>query len=163
MKSLLVFSFFIISSLSHGQLYSDTISYKTGLTRYADIIKISNTTINYKYLNEIGREMTTSVRISMLDWYTMDGERDDLEPDFNASNLGYEDTLYLKNGEVRYARIDKETKVGYQYEYVNNYGKISKTATRKALLNRVIIGDKKTSVAEDFESPNPTNVVYDED
>lgn len=140
--------------------YADTVAFKTGKVRVVEIIKISGATIKYEYLNPSGKSMTTSVRISMLDWYTSDGERNDLLPDFNASNMGYEDTLYFRSGEVRYARIDKETSLGFQYEFVNVSGKISKTSTRKSLLNKVIIGNEDSKIAKDFDSPSPTKVNY---
>ena len=162
MKFLIVSFFLITTSLSFGQTYTDTVAYKTGMVRAVNIIKISGTSIRYQYKNLSGKSMKASVRFSMLDWYTMDGERDDLLPDFNASNMGYMDTLYFRSGEVRYARIDKETSLAFKYEFVNISGKISKTVTRKSLLNKVIVGNKESKIATDFDSPSPTSVIYKE-
>ncbi|NRA13093.1 MAG: hypothetical protein HRT57_14180 [Crocinitomicaceae bacterium] len=160
MKYLITISFLIATGLSFGQGYNDTVAYKTGMIRVGDIIKISGTVIKYEYKSTSGRTMKSSVRVSLLDWYTMDGERDDLLGDFNAVNLGYQDTLYFKSGEVRYARIDKETRIGFQYEFINVNGKISNTSTRKNLLNKVIVGNEDSKIAEDFESPTPRRVYY---
>lgn len=163
MKLIVAVSLILSSGLTFGQEQeSDTLVYKTGLIRVGQIVRISNTAIKYEYINDFGRKMKTSVRISMLEWYSMDGEKNELKPEFNAGNLGYQDTIYLKSGDVRYARIDKESKLGFKYEFVNNSGKISVTSTRKALINKVIVGDPDSSVAEDFESPYPTRVMYKE-
>ncbi|MFT6500938.1 MAG: hypothetical protein ACJASQ_001048 [Crocinitomicaceae bacterium] len=153
MKTLLVVCFVTLSALSHGQTYEDTINYKTGLTRYCDIIKITNSTVKYKYKNTpSGRVLTTSARIALLKSYTVDGERNNLEPAFNAANLGYHDTIYLKTGVVRFARIDKETNSSIRYEFVNKNGKITNTFTRKKLLNGYKVGDKDSKIASDFSS-----------
>ncbi len=142
--------------------YTDTVAYKTGLVRIVKIIRLTDTSIKYEYKATSGKSMITSVRFSMLNWYTMNGERDDLLPDFNASNMGYEDKLYFRTGEIRMARIDKETRLAYQYEFVNVNGKITTVTTRKSLLNKVIVGNKDSTIAEDFISPSPTSIRYKE-
>ena len=81
MKFTLALLFVITTSISFGQGYTDTLSYKTGMIRAGQIIKVTNTTIKYKYMGETGKEMTTMVRFSLLSWYTMDGVRDNMEPD----------------------------------------------------------------------------------
>ena len=148
--------------MSFGQDHTDTVAYKTGVVRVGEIVKVSGTIVRYEYRNLSGRIMTSSIRTSKLDWYTIDGERNYLLPDFNPENMGYEDTLYFRTGEVRYARIDKETSLGFKYEFVNISGKISKTFTRKSLLNKVVVGNKDSSIAEDFISPSPIFVRYKE-
>lgn len=148
--------------MSFGQGYTDTVAYKTGRVRAVDILKRSATSIKYEYRATSGKSMITSVRFSMLNWYTMNGERDNLLSDFNASNIGYEDKLYFRTGEIRIARIDKERRLAYQYEFVNVNGKITTVTVRKSLLNKVIVGNKDSTIAEDFISPSPTSIRYKE-
>ena len=57
--------------------------------------------------------MTNSILISMLDWYTIDGERNDLLPHF-SSNGGNQETMCFRSGKVRCAQIDKETSFGFE-------------------------------------------------
>lgn len=154
MKFLLALSILICSSFSFSQDYYDTIVYKTGVVRVGEIIKEGNAAIKYNYYGTGGRVMTTSARISMLESYTIDGVKNGLEPEFNASNLGYNDTIYFKSGEVRVGNIYKETNVGIRYNFVNVDGKISNTMTRKGMLNSYVVGDKESSVASDWESKN---------
>lgn len=143
MKILLAFSILICSNFSFGQDYTDTIVYKTGVVRLGQVFQEGNTSIKYNYIGESGRIMTTTARYSMLESYMVDGVKNGLEPEFNASNLGYQDTIYFKSGEVRVGNIYKETKAGIRYSFVNIDGKISKTMTRKGMLNSYTVGDKK--------------------
>ena len=50
----------------------------------------------------------------------------------------------------------KKLVLGLNMNVVNISGKISKTFTRKSLLNKVVVGNKDSSIAENFVSPSPT-------
>jgi hypothetical protein len=67
------------------------------------VVKVSVTVVKDEYRDLSGRIMTLAIGISMLDCYIIDGDRNDLLPDFNAAKMGYKDTLYFITGEVGYA------------------------------------------------------------
>jgi len=154
MKFLIAFSFIVVVKMSFAQEYSDTIYYKSGTVRSAEIISEGNRSIKYSYISATGRIMKTSARITMLEWYSIDGVRNSLEPEFNATNLGYRDTIYYKSGQIRVGEIIKESKVGIRYRFVNADGRISKSMARKSLLKSYTVGDKRSTIAKDWESKN---------
>lgn len=64
----------------------------------------------------------------------------------------FTDTIYFKSGEVRAVKIWKESKGSIKYNYSYRGGKTKTAVARKAMINRFTIGDKKNSVASDYES-----------
>lgn len=68
------------------------------------------------------------------------------------------DTIYYKNGTVRHGIIYKETNSAIKYQYINDNGRVMNSFVRKTFLNSFTVGDKSSSVASDYTSPNPRKI-----
>ena len=134
MKNLLIICLLFCANSVFSQEYTDTIYYKSGLVRYGSIIKDTDAMIKYRYENDMGRVMTTSVRKGMVKDYTIGDQPGDMGESFTPTNLGYSDTLVYNTGMVRICMIEKETKITLKIQFINVDGKISKAIVRKDLL-----------------------------